>query len=79
MRDASFLDHPNVHSFKVIHASNASWFAVCDPRRIMLDNVNGWEASEVPETWRCRRAACAAAYRDADAAAVMKEGPEGDA
>lgn len=66
-RDASWYNHPNVTSFKVVHADNGDEFARCNSQMILGGPV--WaDAAEVPKNVRCGRAACAAAFAEADRA-----------
>lgn len=64
-RDASWLEHPNVSSFKVVHVDNGDEFALCNTG-VPLGVPTWANAAEVPKRIRCRRKACAAAYAAAD-------------
>ncbi|MEU4231124.1 hypothetical protein AB0F17_43105 [Nonomuraea sp. NPDC026600] len=76
-RDARYLNHRDAHTVKQWHVAVVSHeyavaggiaeiSAACDPRRIMLGGLTENPAHEIPESWRCRRPACAALFRKAD-------------
>lgn len=65
-RDASWYNHPDVYSFKVVHADNGDAFAACNSRMLLTDSPRWNDSREVPEDSRCRRRACTAAFAAAD-------------
>jgi hypothetical protein len=65
-RDASWYNRPDVHRSKVVHADNGDAFAVCNPHTLMLGPTRWENAADVPARIRCKRPACARAYREAD-------------
>ena len=66
-RDASWYDHPDVYSFKAVHADNGDMFAACNAGMILSESVHWPDATEVPEDVRCRRRACAIVFKRLDA------------
>lgn len=64
-RDASWYNHPDVTTFKVVHAATGDNMAVCDRHVFLVDTPRWLDATEVPEHIRCRRPACVKAYREA--------------
>ena len=61
-RDASWYNHPDTHSFKVVHVDNGDGLAACNQRMPLSDGLRWPAAGDVPEKIRCRRKACADAY-----------------
>ncbi|MDF2915873.1 MAG: hypothetical protein K0S70_90 [Microbacterium sp.] len=72
-RDASWWQHPDVHSFKVVHADNGDAFAQCNTGQPLCDSPRWEDAREVPAGARCRRRACAAAFAAADSGSTGSE------
>lgn len=65
-RDASWWSHPNVYSFKAVHADNGDAFAMCNSWMLLSESLRWPDSREVPTEIRCRRRACKRAFDAAD-------------
>jgi len=63
-RDASWYNHPDTRTAKVVHADTGEAFALCNSR-VLLDETLRMRAGEVGTQVRCRRRSCARAFEEA--------------
>ena len=60
-RDAAWYNRPDVRSIKqyhVVKVDGCSFFAACDPNRMLLSEYSEVPADEAPMRLRCQRSGC---------------------